>query len=278
MGWGGVCVNCHSGYRLYATGQLRTQGGRLGGVVPGVPALREAGTIGTSGNCGNRQRLGDRGRERGRYHLRHQSEEPAVGWFSNDNRKPVMTSEEKALRDRAEAAVVRGLQAVAAVREAGKALHTLKSRDLWRDTHDSWQEYVQGKFGITARRAHQLVEFSAFSDAVAEAIGTSGTAVTLSERALRPLADVPTEEVAATIAEAVEASGGGEPTPSAIRKAAAKRKAKSRKAKPAKPMTIRVGGAKVTITPTHPEPAFRGFRETLMAALEKLAQGDREAA
>ena len=201
-----------------------------------------------------------------------------MGWFSNDNRKPAMTSEERALRDKAEAAVVRGLQAVAAVREAGRALHTLKSRDLWRDSHDSWQEYVQGKFGISARRAHQLVEFANFTDAVAEAIGTSGTAVTLSERALRPLADVPAEEVAATIAEAVEASGGGEPTPAAIRQAASKRKSKGRKPKPTKPLTIRVGGAKVTITPTHPEPAFRGFRETLVAALEKFAQGDREAA
>lgn len=272
-----MCVNCHKGYRLYATGQLRVPGGRLGGVVPGVPAVREPGTTGTFGNCGNRQRLGNRGQEGGRYHHRHQREERAVGWFTDD-RKPAMTSEEKALRDRAEAAVVRGLQAVAAVREAGKALHTLKSRDLWRDTHDSWQEYVQGTFGITARRAHQLVEFSAFTDAVAEAIGTSGTAVTLSERALRPLADVPTDEVAAAIAEAVQESGGGEPTPAAIRRAAAKRKPKGRKPKPAKPITIRVGGAKVTITPTHPEPAFRGFRETLVAALEKLGQADREAA
>lgn len=209
----------------------------------------------------------------------HQREERAVGWFS-DNRKPAMTSEERALRDRAEAVVLQGLKAVAAVREAGKALHTLKSRDLWRDTHDSWQTYTQERFGISARRAHQLVEFSQFTEAVAEAIGTSGTAVTLSERALRPLADVPAEQVSEAIAEAVAASGGGEPTPAAIRAAASKRKrkTKSRKAKPTKPLTIRVAGAKVTISPTHAEPVFRGFRETLVAALEKLAQGDREAA
>lgn len=202
-----------------------------------------------------------------------------MGWFS-DNRKPAMTSEERALRDRAEAVVLQGLKAVAAVREAGKALHTLKSRDLWRDTHDSWQTYTQERFGISARRAHQLVEFSQFTEAVAEAIGTSGTAVTLSERALRPLADVPADEVGEAIAEAVAASGGGEPTPAAIRAAASKRKRKpkSRKAKPTKPLTIRVAGAKVTISPTHAEPVFRGFRETLVAALEKLAQGDREAA
>lgn len=63
-----MCVNCHCGYRLYASGQLRTPACREGGVVAGVTAVREAGTTGKFGNCGNRQRLGDRGREGGRYH------------------------------------------------------------------------------------------------------------------------------------------------------------------------------------------------------------------
>ena len=183
-----------------------------------------------------------------------------MGWFSTDKGPPAMTEADRQLRDKAEAVVLRGLKAADAVKEAGKALNLLKSRDLWRDTHDSWPLYVQERFGITGRRAHQLVEFSAFTDAVADAIGTSGTAVTLSERALRPLAD------------AVAESGGGEPTPSAIRKAVAKRKKpKARKAKAQKPMTVRVAGAKVTITPTHAEPVFRGWEATLRAALEKLA-------
>jgi hypothetical protein len=182
-----------------------------------------------------------------------------------------MTDKERQLRDTAEAVVLRGLKAVDAVKEAGKALHTLKSRDLWRDTHDSWQTYVQERFGITARRAHQLTEFSQFTDAVAEAIGTTGTAVTLTERALRPLADVEPEEVQDVVAEAVAASGGKEPSPAAIRAAVAgRRKGKKKPAKTEKPRTFRVGGAKVTITPTMPAPAFRGFRESLVAALAKL--------
>lgn len=53
MGWGGVYVNGHNGYRLYATGQLRTPAGREGRVVPGVPPVMEAGTTGTFGKCGN---------------------------------------------------------------------------------------------------------------------------------------------------------------------------------------------------------------------------------
>ncbi len=202
-----------------------------------------------------------------------------MGWFKSEG-KPAMTEQEKQLRDRAEQAVKRGLQAVSTVKEAGRSLHLLKSRELWRDTHDSWQLYVEQTFQISARRAHQLYEFSQFSDAVADFIGTSGTAVTLSERALRPLADVPPEQIQETIAEAVAESGGGEPTPAAIRKAAAKRKVKGkrRKERPAKPFTVRVAGAKVTITPTHSEPVFRGYVETLQAALSKIAQETREAA
>lgn len=201
-----------------------------------------------------------------------------MGWFTREE-KPAMTEQEVQLRDRAEQAVLRGLKAADAVREAGRALHLLKSRDLWRDTHDSWQAYVEERFSITARRAHQLYEFSQFSDAVADAIGTSGTAVTLTERALRPLADVPAEQLQETIQEAVAQSGGGEPTPAAIRAAAAKRKSKKRrKERPAKPFTVRVAGAKVTITPTHPSPVFRGYAETLQAALDKVASEQREAA
>jgi hypothetical protein len=196
----------------------------------------------------------------------------AVVWnFFGGQQPTAMTDSERELRDRAEAVVLRGLKAADAVKEAGRALHTLKARDLWRDTHDSWQLYVQGKFGISARRAHQLTEFSQFTDVVAEAIGTSGTAVTLTERALRPLADVQPEEVSTVVAEAVAASGGGEPTPSAIRQAVAGRKKHKRGApKVPKPQTFRVGGAKVTIVPTMAAPAFRGFRESLVAALAKL--------
>ncbi len=123
-----------------------------------------------------------------------------------------------------------------------------------------------------------MVEVSQFTEAVAEAIGTSGTDVTLTERALRPLADVEPEEVNDVVAEAVAASGGKEPTPAAIRAAVADRKKPKKKpARTEKPRTFRVGGAKVTVTPTMAAPAFRGFRESLLAALAKLeadSQGD----
>ena len=97
------------------------------------------------------------------------------------------------------------------------------------------------------------------------------------------MADVPAESIGEVIADAVAESGGGEPTPAAIRKAVAKRKKpKARKVKAPKARTVRVAGAKITIIPTHPEPVFRGWMQTLQAALEKVAgedaDGQREAA
>jgi len=203
----------------------------------------------------------------------------AVAWnFFGGGQPSAMTEQERRERDAAEAVVLRGLKAIDAVKEAGRALHKLKSRDWWRDTHNSWVQYVTERFQISGRRAHQLIEFSQFTEAVAAAIGTSGTDVTLTERALRPLADVPPEEVRVVVAEAVAASGGKEPTPAAIRAAVAgRKKPKKKSVKVEKPRTFRVGGAKVTITPTMAAPAFRGFRESLVAALAKLeadSQGD----
>lgn len=206
-----------------------------------------------------------------------------VGWMKRardylvGETLPAMTDKERAARDRAEAVVRKGLQAADAVKEAGRALSQLRTNEWWRDTHDSWSEYVQGKFGITARRAHQLCEFAAFTDEVARAIGTTGTDVTMTERSLRPLADVEPEEVPAVVADAVAASGGKQPTPAAVRRAVASRR-KGSKGKPAakvpKPRTIRVGGAKVVLVPMAAEPAFRGWRATLVAALAKLDAED----
>jgi len=195
-----------------------------------------------------------------------------VGAYFVGESIPAMTDKERVARDRAEAVVRKGLQAADAVKEAGKALHQLRHNEWWRDTHDSWSEYVQQTFGITARRAHQLVEFSLFTDELARAIGTSGTEVTMTERSLRPLADVEPAEVPAVVAEAVAASGGGQPTPGAIRRAAASRRKGSKRltSKVPKPLTIRIGGARVTVQPMAPEPAFRGWRESLLAAVAKL--------
>lgn len=200
-----------------------------------------------------------------------------MGWFSKGEDKP-MTEVEVRLRDECEAKVRKGLAATAAVLEAGKALKTLKDGDLWRDSHDSWETYCRERFELTTRRALQLIEFAgmcAVYDSVRGDNRNGSSDDTPTEWAMRPLSGLPEDAVAEALAEAVEESGGQTPTPKAIRKAAAKRKPKAkRKAKAPKPKTIRVGGAKVVIQPTHAEPQFRGWEATLVAALDKVRAAD----
>ena len=182
-----------------------------------------------------------------------------------------MTAAQIAQRDAWEAVVERGLTAALAVREAGVALGTLKETELWRDTHDTWQTYVQERFGITARRAHQLIEFAAIHETIHREIGTSGADLT--ERAVRPLTSLPADQVQGAISEAFSASGGGSKMPAAIRAAVARRK---KPLKVAKRIVVRVGGARLIVEPTA---AYRGLRETLVAAIEKLdGNGEQRAA
>lgn len=194
---------------------------------------------------------------------------------------PSMTEKERAVRDQAEVVVRRGLKAADAVRDAGRALSVLKGRDLWRDTATSWSAYVDSTFGISVRRAAQLIEFATVSetiDRVLTEIGTAGTetADQLTERSLRPLSGLDDDQVREAVIEAAT-EGDGTITAAAIRRAAGKRK-KSKKARPPKSLTVRVAGCKVVLIPTHPDPVFRGYRESVAAALEKLDQQSREAA
>ena len=190
-----------------------------------------------------------------------------------------MTERERNLRDDLEAKVRTGLKATQAVREAGKALKTLKDNDLWRDTADSWESYCRERFKLTTRRALQLIEFAGMMAVYEGVTGTDCSDDTPSEYAMRPLAGLEEAAVAEALTEALEESGGQTPTPKAIRRAAAKRKPKAkRKAKPAKPRIVRVGGAKVVIQPTHAEPTFRGYLATLEAALAKLRAAESEPA
>ena len=192
--------------------------------------------------------------------------------FGNaDKTESFMTAAQIAQRDAWEAVVERGLTAALAVREAGVALGTLKETELWRDTHDTWQTYVQERFGITPRRAHQLIEFAVLHETIHREIGTAGTGLT--ERAIRPLTSLPADQIQGAISEAFSASGGGSDMPAAIRAAVARRK---KPLKVAKRVVVRVGGARLIVEPTA---AYRGLRETLVAAIEKLdGNGEQRAA
>jgi hypothetical protein len=46
----------------------------------------------------------------------------------------------------------------ASYRETGKALHEIKSRGLFKETHRTWQDYVTKRWGFSRQRAHQLMQ------------------------------------------------------------------------------------------------------------------------
>jgi len=46
----------------------------------------------------------------------------------------------------------------ASYRETGKALHEIKSRGLFKETHRTWQDYVRKRWGFSRQRAHQLMQ------------------------------------------------------------------------------------------------------------------------
>lgn len=164
-----------------------------------------------------------------------------MGWFTktDEGRKVgTLTEQERAQLASLEAKVSEGVGAALAMIEAGKALATIRERQLFRDTAASWDDYISARFRITKRRADQMIAFSSVSDAV-------GPDVTISEKAARPLVGMPAETIRAVVAEAAASPQGV--TTASIREAAAKRKPKPAKAKAFKPRRFKVPGAVVTI-------------------------------
>jgi hypothetical protein len=174
------------------------------------------------------------------------------GWFSSrpDMKSKTtgggtLTDSERTILARLESAVDEALPAVSQMIAAGKALHEIKSRQLYRDSAATWPDYVTNRFRMSARRADQLVVFAGLTAAIEAVSEESGTVVpVLSERAVRPLAGMAVEDAKDAIREAV-ADGGL--TPRTIAKVAAARKGKSRKAAIPRPVRLRVPGGIVTI-------------------------------
>jgi hypothetical protein len=137
------------------------------------------------------------------------------GWFSSrpDMKSKTtgggtLTDSERTILARLESAVDEALPAVSQMIAAGKALHEIKSRQLYRDSAATWPDYVTNRFRMSARRADQLVVFAGLTAAIEAVSEESGTVVpVLSERAVRPLAGMAVEDAKDAIRQAV-ADGG----------------------------------------------------------------------
>jgi hypothetical protein len=185
-----------------------------------------------------------------------------------------LTDNERSILARLESAVDEVLDAISRMVEAGKALHEIKARQLYRDQARTWPDYVTTRFKMSARRADQLIVFAGLSATIEEVSKEIGTEVpVLSERAVRPLAGLAIEDAKDAI-RAAAADGGL--TPRSIGKAASSRKAKSRKASIPRPVRLRVPGGIVTIEINRAGVAAGATIATLLTAAIEAAS--REAA
>lgn len=185
-----------------------------------------------------------------------------------------LTDNERTILARLESAVDEVLDAISRMIEAGKALSEIKLRQYYRDQAKTWPDYVTKRFGMTARRADQIIAFAGLTAIIEEVSQESGTEVpVLSERAVRPLAGLAIEDAKGAIREA--AADGGL-TPRSIGKAASSRKAKTRKASIPRPVRLRVPGGIVTIELNRAGVAAGSTVATLLTAAIEAAT--REAA
>lgn len=186
---------------------------------------------------------------------------------------PTLTAAERDQLQRLEATVEAGAQAAMAMIEAGRALATIRDRELFRDTAASWETYVETRFRMSKRRADQVIAFAGVKAALDE-LGT--TVPNLSERAARPLAGLPVDELKVVVAEASQDPAGV--TAATIQKAAAKRKAKAKVRVP-RPVRLKVAGGIVEIA-LNAKGVKAGvtIEAALVAALEAVRRQATEAA
>ena len=205
-----------------------------------------------------------------------QDDQIGMGWFNRtteDAMAGTLTEAERIMLSKLEAAVDAGVQATMAVLEAGKALATIRDRQLYRDSAATWEAYVEARFRMTRRRADQMIAFAG----VKAALDETGTRVPeMSEKAARPLVGLSPDAMAEAVAEAASSPEGV--TAGSIRKAAAKRKAKSKLRVP-RPIRLKVPGAVVEIA-FNAKAAATGFsiEAALQAAIEAAQRKASEAA
>lgn len=185
-----------------------------------------------------------------------------------------LTADEHAALARLESTVEAGVRATLTVLEAGKALSEIRTRQLFRDSATSWDDYVVQRFKITKRRADQMIAFAGVQEAVEEVSTKMGTPVPiLSELASRPLVGLQADELEAVLVEAAGSDEGV--TAGSLRKAAGKRK--KAKAKTPRPRRFKVPGAVVVVT--YNRKGDGNVIEALMAAIRQAEGGlEREAA
>ena len=179
-----------------------------------------------------------------------------------------LSEQEREALSKCEQAVTQGFQAFAS---AGRALTLIRNKQLYRETANTFEEYVATRWNMSRSYAARLIAAAE----VFENLSPMGNTPS-SERIARPLAQLPPEQQREAWSEVVSnAPAGTDGTPvvtaAAVEAAVAKRTSKKKKrTKLAKPTRLKVPGATVIITPNK---AFAGsVIEVLQAAIAKLSE------
>ena len=130
--------------------------------------------------------------------------------------------------------------AASVVEKGAAALTRIRDGQLWRDVANSWDDYLT-RHSLSARRANQIIH--AFKIKT-EFSGKTGTVVPeLSERSMRPMAGMTTDEAVETLSIAAADAEGI--TPASIRRAVSQKKSKG--VKVPKSVRMPVPGAIIVI-------------------------------
>jgi hypothetical protein len=154
---------------------------------------------------------------------------------------------------------------VASYATVGAALREIRDRQLYRLTHDTFEQYISERWHMDRTHAYRLIDAAG----VAQNLSPTGN-IPPTERQARPLAALaPAEQLDAW--QEAQQLAGGTPTADQVEAICDRRKPRKKKTtKRIKPLRIRVPGAIVTI-----EPSARGFTtyaDAISQALGKLDQ------
>jgi hypothetical protein len=185
-----------------------------------------------------------------------------------------LTDQESRLLAQCERAIEAAMPGILPLIEAGKALATIRDRELHRGAWKSWEAYIEERWRMTARRASQLIAFATATEVV-EAVATeTGTAVpVLTERAVRPMAGMDKATVEAVVVEAAAAPGGI--TPATIREAAGRRRPARGVPRPAR---LKVPGGTVVVEFTRRGAAAGATVESILVEALRKVRGEVPAA
>jgi len=170
-----------------------------------------------------------------------------------------LSDAEQAELERCEDAIRVGL---AAALGAGQALRTIRDKQLFRMTHETFERYCREKWHLSKSRAYQLIDFAQ----VAENVDSGGR---LTEPAARRLARLKPEEQREAWTElTADDDDTTEPIATERVEAATQKRRPKKKRKAPKPTRIRVPGGTVIVERRNYD---RTIDELLADAIQKTA-------